>query len=200
MWKKIICISMLILFISVSASAEKKLTHDHLSELKEKFPYALLGDDYGILTVSDLATNACGRFSEPLDSDSDTSKSYLYWQCFESKTISFDCEEYTSYSQKGLSGLIVITAKKDKEQNDYIEHKPWPIKECKQFIRDAAKLIKGTKYACMAGSFIEKKTSPSGQISKSWMVERIKTRKGCEGRDCKFTKKFQQETCPELKF
>ena len=66
------------LVISVSANAEKNVTHNHLSELKEKFPYTLLGDDYGLLTVNDLATNSCGRFSELFNPDSDASKSYLY--------------------------------------------------------------------------------------------------------------------------
>ena len=187
------------LFISVSAKAEKNVPQNHLSELKEKFPYTLLGDDYGLLTVNDLAANSCGRFSEPFDPESDATKSYLYWQCFESRTVSFECEEYTSYSEKGLLGLIVISTRKDKEQSDYVEHRPWPIKECKQFIRDAAKLIKGTKYACLAGSFIKKEKN-TRQISNKWVFERIKTRNGCEGRDCEFTKSLQQDRCPNFGF
>lgn len=34
-------------------------TSDHLTELKSKYPYGLLSDDYGVLTLNDLALNAC---------------------------------------------------------------------------------------------------------------------------------------------
>ena len=200
MREQIIYIFLIILLNTTYTFAKSKSTDDHLSALKAKFPYVLLGEDYGLLTVNDLAANACGAESIAFDENRKSHHPSLYWQCFQSRTISFDCEEFTSDTEKGLFGLIAITAKKDKEQHNYIERRPWPIKNCKQFIRDAARLIKGTKYACMTGSFIDKETDDSGQVSKSWMFEKIKTRKGCEGNGCEFTQKLQQENCPDLKF
>ena len=198
MWKKIIYTLLCMLFIAVGAYAKTKSNSDHLSELKKKFPYVLLDDDYGVLSIEDLATNACGRVSEPFSFDNKYSPS-LYWQCFESKVISLDCESNgVPDKSEGILGLVVIKTSKNKKQYRYIEHRLWPIKDCKQLIRDASKLVKGTNQACIAGSFIEEDES-SGKKSISWFFERIKTKRGCEGRDCEFTKKFQQENCPDLK-
>src|SRR5437868_1384821 len=65
---------------------------NHLAELQTRFPYGLLGDDHGILTLKDLARNACEVIPRPFNSSSTHYYPYEYWQCFKSKSISFSCD------------------------------------------------------------------------------------------------------------
>jgi hypothetical protein len=172
---------------------------DHLEKLRSRFPHGLLGDDYGILAMDDLARNACDVKPRPFPPGS-SYYPYEYWQCFESKSVSFDCDSSgIPDPYEGVMGLVVVKASSRRIQHEYIEHRLWPIKECKGFIRDAANLLKGTRYACISGSFIENETGRSGLLTSSWLFERIKTKKGCEGRGCDFSQKFKQDNCPDSK-
>lgn len=188
------CLLILCLISSLALGAND----NHLVELNAKFPDGLLGDDHGVLTVNDLAKNACDVVPKPFNQQGLRYYPYEYWQCFESKTISFDCDSNgAADAHEGVMGLIVVKAAANGVRHEYIEHRLWPIKECKRFLIDASALLKGTEYACLSGSFIEK--DRSGHRSTSWLFERIKTKNGCEGRGCDFTKKFKQDNCPDLK-
>ena len=169
----------------------------HLYELKLRFPYGILTDDYGTLTKNDLAINACLATPIPI---TPKSHSYSYWQCFESKRVSFDCESNgVPDEHEGIMALVVVKAATDRILHEYIERRFWPIKDCKRFIKDAAGVLKGTRYACISGSFISKDVYVPEKESMNWTFERIKTQKGCEGRDCDFTKEFKRTHCPNLK-
>lgn len=198
MRKRLISGSTLVLLCLIQSSAFG-VTGSHLAELKSKFPYGLLGDDYGVLTLNDLAINACGVVPRPFNSNSHYYP-YEYWQCFESKTLSFDCDSNGIPDEhEGVMGLIVVKASMNGVQHEYLERRFWPIKDCKGFLKDAAAILKGTQYACISGSFIENEKGPSAPPSTSWLFDRIKTKKGCEGHDCDFTQNFKQENCPDLK-
>lgn len=198
MRQKLITRSFVLMFCLISSLAFGT-NGKHLAELKSKYPHGLLSDDYGILTLNDLAINTCGVTPKPFNIDS-RYYPYEYWQCFESRTISFDCDSNGIPDEyEGVMGLIVVKTSASGVQHEYIEHRLWPIKECKRFIKDAAHLLKGTEYACISGSFIENEKGRSGHLSSSWLFERIKTKKGCEGRHCDFTKEFKQENCPNFK-
>ncbi len=196
MRQKIVNGSSLLMLALVSVFAFAKMDN-HSTELKAKFPYGLLGDDYGILTVNDLAINACDIVPKLFTADNHYDP-HEYWQCFKSKTISFDCDSNgIADEHEGVMGLVVVRASTGQEQHEYIERRLWPIKDCRHFLRDAAILLKGTEYACLSGSF--NKRILSDPPLTSWQFERIKTKKGCEGRDCEFTKKFKQDNCPNVK-
>ena len=170
----------------------------HLTMLKSKFPYGLLTDDFGILTNDDLAINDCLATPTPV---AVRSHAYSYWQCFESKKISFSCDSSGIPDKyEGVMGLVVAGITTDPIRHNYIESRLWPIKDCKRFVKDAAKILKGTRYACISGSVIGNEfTSIPEKETMSWTFERIKTKKGCEGRNCDFTKEFKRNNCSHLK-
>lgn len=198
MRQKLINGSSLFLFSLISVCAFAGASN-HSAELKAKFPYGLLGDDHGILTANDLAINACIVAPKQFNADNHYYP-YEYWQCFESKTISFNCDSNgVPDEHEGVMGLVVVKASINHIQHEYFERKLWPIKDCKGFLREAAVLLKGARYACISGSFIRNEKDHSDHQSTSWAFERIKTKKGCEGQDCKFTKKFKQDNCPNIK-
>ncbi|MBI3555462.1 MAG: hypothetical protein HY074_04280 [Deltaproteobacteria bacterium] len=172
---------------------------DHLLTLKSEFPYGLLGDDYGILTKSDLAINACHFKPKPYPPEP-LIDPYEYWQCFESRSISLNCDSSgIRDDHEGIMGLVVVKTYKNQAKHEYIERRPWPIGECKNFLKDLRLLLTGTSHACISGSFIENETGKTGGKISSWLFERLKTSKGCEGRSCHFTEKIKQEYCSDLK-
>ena len=61
----------------------------HLQKLNSKYPYALIGNDYELLSEEDLALNGCEALPSPF---SLTSTSYPYWQCFETKNTKLFCD------------------------------------------------------------------------------------------------------------
>lgn len=195
MWQRLIS-GLSLLMLCLLSILTLGATNKHLTELKSKFPYGLLGDDYGILTTDDLALNACDAKPQPFIPTSRYSP-YQYWQCFESKNVTFACDSNGIPDKyEGVMGLITVKASADGVRHDYIERRLWPINECKGFIKDAAALLKGTKYACISGSFIETEKDRSGRFSTSWIFERIKTKKGCEGQGCNFTEEYRRNNCP----
>jgi hypothetical protein len=156
---------------------------DHLQTLRSKYPYGLLSDDFGILTLNDLALNACYFKPEPFP-PVDFTSTYEYWQCFESRTISLSCDSNgVPDEHEGIMGLVVVDAFTDGVKHEYIERRPWKIRDCKDTLKNIATLTKGTSHVCISGSFIETETDKAGKKTASWLFDRFKTRKGCEGRN-----------------
>jgi hypothetical protein len=173
---------------------------DHLSFLRSKFPDGLLGNDYGILTLNDLALNACYFKPEPFALDFETP--YEYWQCFESKFISAQCEDSGVLEGEGRVGWIVVKAYTDqsrREHIEYIERRPWSLRGCRDFARSMTKLMRGTSHACISASEFGYVTEESGKKELIGFLGRFKNRKGCDGEECEFSAKVQKEYCPDLK-
>lgn len=198
MCQRVINLSLLMVFCWISGHTFGA-TDDHTVDVKLKFPDGLLGDDHGILTPSDLAINACEVRPKPFSSPSQYYP-YEYWRCYESKTISLNCNSNgIPDKHEGITGLIALKISNNQENIEYIGSGFWPIKECKDFLKDVADLLKGTLYACISGSFILTEKDSTGFPMSSWIFGRIKTKRGCEGRQCDFSKKFKRENCPTLK-
>ena len=171
---------------------------DHLLALKSRFPYGLLGDDYGILTINDLALNACHFKPEPFAPGA--LNPYEYWICFESKTVLPICEDRNFSNEDGHVGRVAVEAQDHRIAYSFIEPRPWRIRECRSFVRNLKKLMKGTSHACISASYIgDDEDDGPGKKERMGILNRFKTPKGCDGEECAFTDKVRQEYCPDLK-
>ncbi len=151
----------------------------HLQKLNSKSPYALLGDDFGILNEDDLAINAC-EASPSLFSLKSTD--YPHWQCFETKTARLFCDghEYDEDEQAFLT-LLVIVGEKNHERQEYLTRRAIHYDDCLSYVKDWRRLLKGEKYVCVSGPFISKKEKNyNGQALYSWIFNSFKTKKGCD--------------------
>lgn len=193
------CALLTFFLLSVLASvADAASASNHMQMLKSEFPYGLLGDDYGILKVSDLANNACYFKPAPFPPEPFISP-YEYWRCFESKNISLRCSSSgVSDEFEGPMGFVVVKVSDKQINYEYMERRPWPIKECRSFLKDLRALLKGTSHACVSGSFIQDEIDSTGHKNSFWLFDRLKTNRGCVGRNCDFTKKIMQENCPNI--
>lgn len=177
--------SLVISFFCFFASDSKALGKNHFLDLISNFPYGLLSDDYGILSLNDLALNASKALPIPFNSKSTDNNPYQYWQCFENKNISFFCDSNGKKEKyEGVMGLIVIKINTHSNLQTYSEHRLWPIKDCRRFNKDAKVLLNRVKHVCFSGSFISQEINSMGITQINWSFERIKTKNGCEGRGC----------------
>ena len=145
--------------------------------VKNKYPYSLIGDDFGILSEADLAANTCDVQPQPFAIGSES----MYWQCFDSKVVKFLCDSNgTVDPHEGVMGLIVLSAHKKNTWHEYIARRPWQIADCRQFGRSFIKTIKGTHHVCIAGSSPENKGALSKSNTTTWIFEKYKSSKGCE--------------------
>lgn len=185
-------------FLFLASGSAFGLPTDHLSEINSKFPYGLLGDDYGVLSVNDLALNACHFKPEPFVSNLLTP--YEYWQCFANESISLSCNPVGSLEDVGgPAARVVVWAHKGQVKYEFFEQRPWSLKSCKNFVRDLRKLMNGTTHSCISASYFGGEVDKSDNKLFTGLLNRFKTRKGCEGEACEFTDKVRREYCPDLK-
>ena len=174
MHKIIICLFSLFLTGSTFS------TPTHLQKLNSKFPYALLGDDFGILNENDLAINACEATPSPFSSEQ--GDYYPRWQCFETKKARLFCDGHGyDESAKAFYTLLVIAGEKNSERHEYLTRRTIPYDDCISYAQDWHRLLKGEKYVCVSGAFITKKEKGyKGRNIYSWIFNSFKTRKGCD--------------------
>ncbi|MBX9704607.1 MAG: hypothetical protein K2X39_10680, partial [Silvanigrellaceae bacterium] len=154
---------LLLISLDIRIFAESK----HLKMLLSKHPYALLGDDYGVLNLDDLAINACRVKPSPFTLPDPSN--YPRWQCFESKKSKLFCDvQDYNLDYDNLGALLVISAKKNGFKHEYLSRRAIDYDDCKSFAKDWKRLSKNPKYVCVDGSFISQKKASDGVITSYW--------------------------------
>lgn len=151
----------------------------HLEKLKSRYPYGLIGDDYGILNEEDIAINDCKAEATPFSRGKNLS--YSYWQCFSviDSKITCDSTGYDSLT-KMETGYVEINAKKGDEIHFYLARDPMKIRDCKAWIRTWLKRTILEKYVCISGIDNGSHADQKDRKERYWVFDRFKTRKGCE--------------------
>lgn len=149
----------------------------HLEKLRSRYPYGLIGDDYGLLTVEDLAVNTCNGEPTPFEEENGA---YPYWQCFSLKKAKLRCQN-ASYdpSIKKVLGYTFIEAKNENGLQSYLARDARDIRFCKEFLRDWKRITRREKFVCVAGTFARIQPVKDGHQETDWVFEKFKTRKGC---------------------
>jgi hypothetical protein len=173
MWKAII---LFFLFpVSIMALEESA----HLQDLKAKFPYALLTDDFGILNKDDLKINECIAVPAPFSEDS--SSSYPYWQCYETKDTKMVCKgKQYSEEEKSRMTMLILFGERNGELNEFISRRPMKLGMCHLYQNDWLRFTKNEKYICIAGSQMSSEINNMGKRQRTWIFDRYKTKKGCD--------------------
>jgi hypothetical protein len=191
----IIPLSFILLSLSTLAAPSKKLTH--LESLRTKYPYGLIGDDFGILNETDLAINTCNMLPEAITSKADE---YPRWQCFETSLALFDCEdEDYDTDEKSEMAILGIDIHTDNTDHSYNARRAIPMKGCKLHKREWEKLTKNEKYFCISGPHWSEKKETSGKTETVWGFDKFKTRKGCDSffeGDCSLQYQLKQGCKP----
>src|SRR3989338_2142108 len=100
-----------------------------LNRFSKKYPYAVLGNDFGILNEDDLAINSCDASPMPFGPNS---ISYSYWQCFQTKDVSFVCDHggIQDKRTKLIQAALIININDNGKQQEYISRRAIDLKDC----------------------------------------------------------------------
>lgn len=153
---------------------------------KEKYPYTVLTNDYGILKEKDLDSLRDGVRPPPFLPKKGCC--YIYWQCFPRDKISIDLKDM-GYSSKDIGGdenysnLKITVSKGSGTFHEYTMRRVWPTSTYEENFNLWIKLMKDEKYVCLSGTFIDSEERIlQGQKQKiySWIFDKMKTKKGCD--------------------
>ena len=149
-------------------------------EIRSKYPYGILTEDYGILSEEDFRINTCIAKPEPF---SETKMSnYPIWQSFEVRDLKIYCEGNTYDPDEGsrMTSLVISMVRNKAGLQEYFIPKPMKIQECKEFIREWDNYTLNEKYICLCGSLPQVDKERGGKKVTSWVFNRFKTKKGCD--------------------
>lgn len=153
---------------------------------KQKYPYTVLTNDYGILKEEDLNSLRDGVRPPPFLPKK--GYGYIYWQCFPRDNISIDLKDM-GYSSKDIGGdenysnLKITVSNGSGTYHEYTMRRVWPTSTYEKSFNLWIKLMKGEKYVCLAGNFIDSEDRTlHGQKQKiySWVFDKVKTKKGSD--------------------
>lgn len=184
-----------ILFFMLISFANTKVTH--LAKLKSRYPYGLIGDDYGLLTEEDLAVNTCNTL-ELTPFSGDKNMAYSYWQCFPLKDAKMNCDNlgYDSV-MKTETGYLEVEAQNAQGIQSYLARDAMYMRDCKKYLRSWKWKTRGEKYVCISGSYGGFDGIRDGRKETHWVLDKFKTRKGCESycSECRLKEVSSLEHC-----
>jgi len=176
----------LIIFINVTYAISNKV--------KQKYPYPLITKDYDILSENDLGSFTWGLPQKQFIATEGTTGPYNYWQCFPREnvmvTLSDTGQSSDELGWKNNVAYLKIRVFTDKymEKKTDIQHvyemrTNLSITDYQKKFNKWLKLMKGEKYVCLAGHFVDlDKKVMNGRtwITYGWIFEKLKTKKGCD--------------------
>lgn len=155
------------------------LANTHLRELNSTFPYALLTDDFGILTKDDLKIDGCIARPAPF-SETAKNQPYPHWQCFDVRNSRMICEgrKYDPDSKSRVS-MLVLSGIRDGETHEFMSRRTMTLNSCRLYQKDWQKFTRNEKYICISGSDPSKEIKDKTTVW-TWIFGRYKTKKGCD--------------------
>lgn len=153
---------------------------------KQKYPFTLLTDDYGILNDHDLSFYLSYIHTAP-HFPKTVGEGYIYWQCFPRENVSITLEDYGYFEEdlgrKDTIGNIEIRAMiKPGVFHEYCIRKVWTTQYFQGVFNQWRKLMAKQKYVCLAGDFISRQEIVENGTKRDvsgWFFERLKTKNGC---------------------
>lgn len=111
------------------------------------------------------------------------------WQCFKQSEVTTKYENMGYEKDWGsVIGEVSIEIVENKEVIfTYSMPRPYPKTLCSQWVKEWKALMKNEEYVCLGGIAPienEKLRTSKGTFVTDWGFERLKTKKGCWGRDC----------------
>lgn len=159
-----------------ACTSQQKL---HLRQLKESFPYGLVGDDYGILNKDDLAINTC-EVEEVVPFPPQDVSSYPYWQCYSVKDVAIRCDD-SDFDEDVQSTMAILDfqVRSQKGNHDYLTRRAIPMESCKYFQIEFKKMTENEQHVCASGDFWKKDAGSKLDHATTWSFDKFKTKKGC---------------------
>lgn len=153
---------------------------------KQKYPFTLLTNDYGILNDHDLSFYL--SYMHPASHFPKRGSNCIYWQCFPRENISITLEDYGEFVEEfkkdTVGELNIEVMAKPGVFHHYCLRRAWVVNDLQKEFIHWRKLMHKEKYVCLAGEFVDRtQTIENGTKNdvSLWGFEQLKTKKGCVG-------------------
>lgn len=121
------------------------------SSSPRKHPYALLTEDYGVLTEQDLKISEFQGYPQPFNET--VSPAYPYWQCFPKRQVTLKCRSWPDDQPGKFLGEADIEIAAGKEHHGYGFRRAWDIEFCQKRLNKWNQLAKGEEVICLSGEY-----------------------------------------------
>jgi len=151
---------------------------------KNKYPFILLNEDYGVLKEKDLA-----KFTRKMTYEKFSGKdsgSLVYWQCFPREEVEitlrdmgYTVEEFGKSDT--LSDILLTAYKQPGIKHTYVMRRAYPISAYHDIFMQWERLMRDEKYVCLAGEFRSHQELVNDGIKteeNSWTYSGMRTNKG----------------------
>jgi hypothetical protein len=155
------------------------------SSAQKKYPYVLLGADYGILDENDLGDFSWGETPKPFNP---AHFGRNYWQCFPRESIQFMLKDAGfSVEEVGwrdnVADLEIQVWISPTLIHEYSMRARWAVTDFEKRFNKWRRIVRGEKYVCLAGDYVNREYRVENGIKRevyNWIFEKIKTKKGCD--------------------
>jgi hypothetical protein len=174
-------------------------------DIKQKYPYPLLTDDYEILDENDIAAYTWGLKLRPFTTKGPSGE-YTYWQCFPRELIEVTLIDTGTtaleFGKDNIGDLQIRVWVKPELIHQYDMRARWGVMDFEKRFNKWQKIMKNAKYVCVAGSFtrLEHKLEDSRvRAIYHWTFEKMKTPNGCDSYFGSCTPTYQKYLQEKLK-
>jgi hypothetical protein len=151
-------------------------------DIKQKYPYPLLTDDYGILNENDIAAYTWGLEPRPFTIQG-FSGVYNYWQCFPREYIEVTLTDTgataSEFGKDTIADLLIRVRIKPDLIHQYSMRARSGAKDFKKRFNTWQRIMENQEYICLAGSFLfldhEVENGKKREIY-HWFFEKIKSK------------------------
>ncbi len=155
---------------------------------QNKYPYVLLSNDYNILSENDLGDFSWGFPQNKGYPFNPKETGGNYWQCFPRESIEITLKDTGSSADEigGKDNIADLEIKVWVNPNlvhEYGMRARWSVADFEKRFNKWRKIMKGEKYVCLAGDFVNFEHKKENGIERdvyNWIFEKIKTKKGCD--------------------
>jgi hypothetical protein len=143
---------------------------------KSSYPYALISDDFGILSAVELALSGCRGIPKPFKKDFDP---YPYWQCFETDLVKFKCSTDEKINKPRTSSILSFVVASKPLRQEYLIRHVLEFNACVNYRNEWKKAIKNQKYVCFLGEFLSTVQRLGGEPYDDWTFVAYKSKILC---------------------
>jgi len=155
---------------------------------KKKYPTVLLSNDYSILSENDLGDFSWGFPKNKQPPFNPKKFGGNYWQCFPRESIEITLKDTGSSAsevgwRENIADLEIKVWISPNLVHEYGMRARWSIVDFEKRFNKWRKIMKGEKYVCLAGNFVNHEHKHVNGIERDvygWIFEKIKTQKGCD--------------------
>ena len=192
--RKVIFSALIVELAILSGTAQAAASRSHLRALNSKYPYGLIGDDFGILSESDMEANTCSVEVTPFPPPD--VHPYPYWQCFQTRHVRFRCDQIGNDDNADTEpqAFLLVDIHDDLGQQEYISRRYMTLADCVDYRKEWRRLTSNQRHVCLSGEYIFDNLE-RGENVRSWIYHKYKTKAGCDsyGDECDTGKVIRNE-------